>query len=483
MNKIWNLSPTQKYPSLTDDLSCDVAVVGGGLTGVLCAHRLAVRGLSVVLLERHTIAHAESRTARSTAKATVAQEGIYSTLREHRSTEASRKYAAANLAGLRYLRELLPPTAEREMYLYALHGERRLQREFLALRENGIPCDYQTDAPLPFPVTAAIRIPGQLSFDPAELLRNICAMENFRVYENSPVTAAGSHTVFCNGHTVTAGQVLLATNYPQFCESAGISLKLYRKTSYAVAVRCADGFRMRDVLAYGIDGGYGYRLAKDGELLIVSGETHRGTDAPNVEERLRTAAKNASCGELDVVETWSNNDGYTHDGLPYIGKLHNGMAIACGYGAWGMTNAAGAAVLLTEQICGSNVWYEDIFSPYRNFLRGGTSSFAEHMTTATGGMMRTFASPPEEYASKVRTGQAEIINYHGKRAGAYRDENGELHVVNLRCPHRGCELTWNTADRTWDCPCHGSRFSYTGACLSNPAEEGIGLDSESRIEI
>ncbi len=475
MYPIFKPSPHSSHPRLTESLSCDAVVIGGGLTGVLCAHRLAGRGLSVVLLEEHTVAHEQSHTARSTAKATVAHEGIYSFLREHRSAEVSRKYAASNLAGLRYLRELADPSEEREMYFYALHGERRLQREFLALRENGIPCSYDRSAPLPFPVTAAVRLPGQLALNPTELIREICAANSFRVFEHSPVTAVGRHSVVCNGQTVTAGQVIVATNYPVFCESSGMPLKLYRKTSYAVAVRCKNGFRMRDVMAYGIDGGYGYRYTRDGDILIVSGETHRGTDAPNAEDRLLEAAKQAAHGDAELVTAWSNNDTYTHDGLPYAGMLHNGVAVACGYGAWGMTNAAGAAVLLTELICGKEVWYADIFTPYRNFLRGGTTSFSEHMGVAAGGMMRTFASPPEEYASKVRPGEAAVIQYHGKRAGAYREENGELHVVSLRCPHKGCALEWNAADRTWDCPCHGSRFGFTGECLSNPAETGIGL--------
>ncbi len=475
MHPIFHLPPHPTHPRLTESLSCDAVVIGGGLTGVLCAHRLAVRGLSVVLLEEHTIAHEQSHTARSTAKATVAHETIYSDLREHVSAEVSRKYAAANLAGLRFLRELTDPSRERPMYLYALHGERRLRREFLALRENGIFCEYDRSAPLPFSVTAAVRLPGQLLLDPAELLRDLCSRGDFRVFENSPVTAVSPHSVICNGQTVTAGQVIVATNYPMFCESSGMPLKLYRKTSYAVAVRCGDGFNMDDVMAYGIDGGYGYRFAGDGDILVVSGETHRGSDAPNAEERLLEAAKHAAKGTIETVAAWSNNDGYTHDGLPYVGMLRSGVAVACGYGAWGMTNSAGAAVLLTEQICGKPVWYADVFSPYRNFLRGGTPSFTEHMTVAAGGMMRTFASPPEEYASEVRPGEAAVIQYHGKRAGAYREENGELHVVSLRCPHKGCALEWNAADKTWDCPCHGSRFSYTGECLSNPADTGIGL--------
>ena len=474
MNKIWNFPEGPRFPALSENLTCDAAVIGGGLTGVLCAHALAGRGLSVALFEEQTVAHEGSKSARSTAKATVAHEVIYSTLAEEISAEASRKYAAANLAGLRFLKSIADACDTRDMYLYALHGERRLRREFLAMRENGIACEYLTDAPLPFPVTAAVRIPDQLALDPVRLAGDLCTAGHFKVFEHSAVTAAGRHSLTCNGHTVTARHVIAATNYPVFHEAA-MPLKLARKASYAAAVRCAKGFRMADVMAFGADGGFGYRFAQNGGLLIVSGETHRGAAPPNAGERLLRAARDAAEGEIEIVRQWSNNDGYTHDGIPYAGMLRCGIHIACGFGAWGMTNSASAAVILAEQICGSGVWYGDLFSPYRNFLRGGSSQFTEHMTVAVSGAMRTMSAPPDRYASEVARGHAEVINYHGRRAGAYRDHDGHLHVVGLRCPHLGCSLEWNPEEKTWDCPCHGSRFDYTGKCLSNPADTGIAL--------
>ncbi len=476
------------HPPLTDDCSCDTAVIGGGITGVLCAHALALRGLSVLLLEEHTIAHAGSKTARSTAKATVAHGRLYSALAETVSDEASRKYAAANLAGLRFLHSIADASSSvgqvRDMYLYALHGERLLRREFCAMRNGGIVGEYLIggDVPLPFPTAAAIRLPGQLALDPAELCRTLCEMGHFRVCEHSPVTAvirqaAGRHSLLCCGHTVTARHIVDTTNYPCFGSAgAGLPLKLFRQSSYAAAVRCDDGFRMPDIMAFGIDGGYGYRYAPDGQTLIVSGETHRGAAAPGAGKRLLRAAKSAAMGEISVLRQWANSDSYTHDGIPCIGQLRNGVFIACGFGAWGMTNAASAALILAEQIGGRRLWYDDLFSPGRNFLRGGSTQFAEHLHTTVSGVLRTVAAPPDCYAGEVACGCAAIINYHGKRAGAYRDSDGRLYVVDLRCPHLGCSLEWNPEERSWDCPCHGSRFDYTGTCLSNPAVRGISLE-------
>ncbi len=486
MEKIWTYKTNTSYPELTEDLKCDAAIIGGGLTGVLCAHLLATRGLSVALFEEKTIGHEGCKSARSTAKATVAHELIYSELAENISPEVSRKYASANLAGLRFLRSLLECRGSRDMYLYALHGERRLRREFMYMQENGIKCEYlnfasdkpsnHNDKILPFPAVAAIRLPEQMMLDPVKLMQDVCAMGHFKVFEHSEVTSAGSSSLTCNGHTVTAEHVILATNYPAFHEVSGTPLKLSRKTSYAVAVRSAEGFKFPDVMAFGADGGYGYRYACGGKALIVSGETHRGAPSPNASERLLRAACEISSGGVEVVQRWSNNDTYTHDSIPYAGRLHCGIYVACGYGAWGMTNSASAALILAEQVCGDGIWYDDIFSPYRNFLRGGAAEFAEHVTVAVGGAARTFSAPPDAYANDVKRGHAEIINYRGKRAGAYRDFSGNLHVVALRCPHLGCSLEWNAEELTWDCPCHGSRFSYTGECVSNPANAGIGVE-------
>jgi len=141
-----------------------------------------------------------------------------------------------------------------------------------------------------------------------------------------------------------------------------------------------------------------------------------------------------------------------------------------------MTNSAAMAIVTAEQICGRELWYADAFSPRRNFLRGGTAEFSEHIQTAVGGVVKQMSSAPDVYPGEVKTGHAETVVIHGKRAGAYRDDKGEFHLVSLKCPHLGCSLEWNLADKTWDCPCHGSRFSYTGECLSNPANRGIKIE-------
>lgn len=470
MKPIWKEAGGH-YPRLEEDVHCSAAVVGGGLTGVILAYLLAERGMDTVLFEENTIA--SGKTGRSTAKVTLAHGFRYAEMAEKISPEAARKYAAANLAGFRFYEEHLPGVRRQEMFLYALYGERRLRREFHAMTENGIRAEYVAgDAvPLPFPVAGAIRLPDQFAMDPVAFAEDLCRRGNFTVYENSPVTEVTGHSLTCAGHRVEAEHVIVCTNYPRGVPGSMAPVKLSRKSSCAVRMRQEGGFDFPRVMAFGADGGYGYRFGSGAcaEDLLVSGETSRGAPSPNAVQRMvetvRTFAPRA-----EVVENWVNNDTYTHDGIPYAGQLSSGVWIACGYGAWGMTNAASAAVLLADGICGRECWYGDVFSPKRNFLKGGSAEFTEHLSTAVGGGMKRLSQPPKKNARDLVPGEAAVVNVSGKRMGAYRDEEGEVHLVNLRCPHLGCEMEWNGEEKTWDCPCHGSRFRYTGECLSHPAE-------------
>ena len=475
MAEIWK-SYGQTYPTLTENLKCGVAVVGGGLTGAILAYLISKRGLDVALLESNTVA--SGKTARSTAKVTVAHRFKYADLAEKISLEASRKYAAANLEGLRFFGDLLGDREKNDMYLYSLYGERRLRREYYAMTENGIVCDYLDGdrVPLPFKTEGAVRLPDQYAIDPVRFCHSLLRSSSVRVFENSPAEIVDEHLLVCREYKITADKIALCTNYPLHLPSFSAPLKLSRKTSSAVKLYCENGFPIpRNVIAYGADGGYGYRYSTDPRELIVSGETTHGTPTPLEAERLVSAVKRFAHAAT-VVESWTNNDTYTHDGLPYSGKVGSGIWLACGYSAWGMTNSAAMAIIAAEQICGREPWYADVFSPRRNFLKGGVADFSEHIRTAARGLVTQMSSPPDTYPAEVKEGQAEVVTSHGKRAGAYRDKDGRLHLVSLKCPHLGCSLQWNPADKTWDCPCHGSRFSYTGKCISNPANRGIKID-------
>ncbi len=475
MSVIWKTGGIT-YPQVSKNIKCGVAVVGGGLTGVILAYLLARRGIDVALFEANSIG--SGKTGRSTAKVTVAHGYKYAALCEDLSPEVARKYAAANMNGLRFYSEHLGERDKKIMLLYSLYGQRRLLKEYSAMRESGIPCQW-IDAPavpLPFKTEGAVKLTDQYAIDPVRFADSLCRLGRFKVFENSPVEVVDAHLLVCGGHTITADHVAVCTNYPTHVPASVAPIKLSRKISLAVKLRSEGGFSIPfGVMAFGVDGGYGYRHGDDPREIIVSGETSRDMPTPLAEERLARAARRLA-PDAEIMESWTNNDTYTHDGLPYSGRLHSGIWVACGYSAWGMTNSAAMAKIAAEQICGHDLWYADIFSPNRNFMKGGSREFSNHMQTAVSGMMKQMSSPPPTSPAEIEADHAAVVASRGKRTGAYRDPNGALHLVSLKCPHLGCELQWNPTDKTWDCPCHGSRFSYTGECVSNPATKGIRLE-------
>ncbi|MBP3378974.1 MAG: FAD-dependent oxidoreductase [Clostridia bacterium] len=475
MHEIWSLS-REAYPQVGGNIKCGVAVVGGGLTGVILAYLLSKRGMDVALFEANKIASGKS--GRSTAKVTVAHGYKYAELHSNLSADVARKYAAANMDGLRFFRDHLGEREKKIMLLYSLYGQRRLMKEYSAMRECGIPCQWMdaAEVPLPFKTEGAIKLTDQYAIDPVRFADSLCRLGRFKVYENSPAEVVDSHLLVCGGHTITADCVAICTNYPTHVPTSAAPIKLSRKTSLAVKMHSDSGFSIPfGVMAYGVDGGYGYRHGDDPREIIISGETSREAPTPLAEERLIRAAL-AIAPDAKIVDIWTNNDTYTHDGLPYSGRLSSGIWVACGYSAWGMTNSAAMAIVAAEQISGHDPWYADVFSPGRNILRGGSRELATHMQTAVSGMVKQMSSPPQVSPAEIEAGHAAVVSSRGKRAGAYRDTDGSLHLVSLKCPHLGCELQWNPADKTWDCPCHGSRFTYTGECVSNPANKSIRIE-------
>jgi len=482
----WKIAPAdvREYPALNSDIRCSCLIIGGGLCGMTAAYLLGQRGIDTVLIEKERIGN--GKTAGTTAKATVCHNTAYSDISEKLGAESARKYAAANLAGLKLLQNLSGEYScdarTADMYLYSIYGERRIWREYIAMRDIGIDCELiKEDSAenygfeLPVKIKSAVRIKNQLAFHPMKLLHGIVEHSKAKIYEQTEAVgiSSGTHHHIVkvkNGHTISAGKVIIATNYPVLVPKNLNFIKLYRETSYAAAVK---GLPTLSGMYYGIDGGYAYRSHED--VLIVSGERHRGAASGKSCEKLVEQARALFGTENpEVTAAWSNNDCYTHDGVPYVGSIGDGIFIASGFSAWGMTNSAAAAIILSHLTAGEKLWYADIFNPSRNVLKSGGESLYSHIAVSVGGMAKNL-TVPEHTVSEIAPGSAGIVSYNGRRAGAYRDNEGKVHLVSVKCPHLGCSLEWNPASLTWDCPCHGSRFSYDGKCISEPANNGIQL--------
>lgn len=345
---------------------------------------------------------------------------------------------------------------------------RALRDEYHAARELGIPAERKKETELPFPVEEALYFPEQACFHPLKFLRVLA--EGVQVFENTRVMQAGPHVLVTNRGRVRAGKIVFACHYPFVNRPGYYFLRMHQERSYVVALEGAA--RMRGMYL-GIDR-EGFSFRTSGNLLLLGGGGHRTGETPckkPYESLLHRAEQ--YWPEARKRAQWSAQDCMTLDGIPYIGKFGWGTEdwfVATGFGKWGMTSSMAAALILTDLVCGRENPYAEVFSPQRLHAASSAKTFFRNGIYASAGLLRENVMPPKEQADQIRPGEGGIVEYKGKKRGIYKNEKGQIFVVSTKCPHMGCQLAWNPEEKSWDCPCHGSRFDYQGRLLNEPAQ-------------
>ena len=471
MESLWSKSVTfRKRAALEGDIKVNTAVIGGGIAGLLTAYRLRERGIDAVVLEAKEIC--SGQTENTTAKITSQHGIIYSKIETGYGRAAAKHYAALNQKAISDYEKIINEKniechfERKKAYLYTLHDRAEIEKEASAARQAGINCGVVTNTELPFPVKAALVFDNQAQFNPLEFLLPIS--EELRIYENTPVTKTVGNVLYTDKGTVTARNIVFACHYP-FVNFPGLYfLRMSQERSYVVSTEwngTLDGMY--------IDAGNGLSFRSYENQLLIGGGAHRTGEAPENDPFEMLVKKGKMLfPEFNETARWSAQDCISLDGIPYIGDFScasKNVFVATGFNKWGMTTSMAAANIISDMICGKENHRNWIFSPSRFSPVAGAKNFC----TNTGETVKGFAKHlkgTEFTAEGVRNGEARRIKYNGKKAGAYRDENGELFVVSLKCPHLKCELNWNGATKTWDCPCHGSRYDYKGNLLDNPAQ-------------
>ena len=462
------------FPRLSEHLITDVAVIGGGMAGLLTAFSLHRAGLRVVVLEEDRIAGGATGhcTARLSAQHGLCCERLLRDFGEH----LARQYVMAQLHAVKQYRDLIATLGvdcaltEQTSRVYAAPNGPDLSREYAAALLLGAPVELQAVQGLPFPVREAVCFTQQASFEPTPLFRAL--LPGLAVYEHSPARDIRGRLVRCDGGSVEASEIVVATRYPMLERWGFYHLRLRQEQAYLLELEGAPP----------IDGWYldadtkGWSLQQRGDKLLLSGGLHRcGENRGDSYERLRAQAK-LWFPEAHETGAWSSQDCVTMDGLPYIGRYGSAtphLHVAAGFGRWGMTNSMVAATLITAEILGNHYPYADVFSPSRFFPSASIEAMMEGALYAARGKKRRLFTAAEQATSDIAPGHGGIVRYHGKQYGVYRDERGGLYAVSPVCPHRGCALEWNDDEKTWDCPCHGSRFDYTGKRLYHPAKAAL----------
>lgn len=480
-------TPKTEYPSLEEDLKVDIAIIGGGITGIACAYLLGRKGVRTAIIEADRIA--QGTTGHTTAKITSQHGLFYSKIKNQVSGELAQQYAHANEAAIATIEKIIAEHGiqcdfiPQASYVYTMDDKYidQISGEANAASSLGIKASYLEEIPLPFQIKAAVRFDGQAQFHPRKFilpLANEIVTGGSRIFEQSRIVNIeenGSYTLITEkGKRITAEKVILASHYPCYNKNGMYFARIYPERSYVVAIKAKEPYP-GGMYITAEEPGRSLRSqpSEKGELILIGGEHHKtgqGGDTSRHYEALADFANDIFTVE-DIPYRWSTQDCMTLDDLPYTGHFTSktpNMFIATGYGKWGMTNSIASAMILRDLIIHGKSPWQDVYNPSRQTATASAKNFIVENLNVAGKLIEGKISPiPEE--AHIRPGEGKIIEADGQRSGAYRDEQGTLHVVDTTCTHMGCELNWNSAEKSWDCPCHGSRFTYEGDIIEGPA--------------
>lgn len=432
MDSIWREGvKLPEFPELRENKKVDVLIIGGGMTGILCAHFLKERGVGYMLAEAGKIC--SGTTGNTTAKITAQHSLIYDKILKSRGLEAAAMYLHANLDAVEKFAELCEGVdcdfERKTSYVYSADSLRKLEKEADALAKIGYYSELTDRTELPFPVAGAIAFNNQAQFNPLKFISHIAPglkiRENTRIAEFRQNEKGENTAVTEKGKTIAFKKAIFATHFPMNNKHGLYFLKLYQHRSYVIAIKGAS--KIHGMYVDEDKKGLSLRGYKD--RLLIGGGSHRTGKKGGDWQELRDFAHRHY---PDSKETafWAAQDCMSLDGVPYIGPYSGNMPgcfVATGYNKWGMTSSMAAAMLLSDMVTERENPYAKVFSPSRSMIK------------------------PQIFLN----GCEAVKNL--------------LTPTTKRCPHMGCALKWNMTEQTWDCPCHGSRFDKEGNVLDNPA--------------
>ncbi|MFO1442578.1 FAD-dependent oxidoreductase [Bacillus sp. Bva_UNVM-123] len=488
----WREIEQPTFGKLTEHTSTDVAIIGGGITGITAGLLLVKEGYKVTILEAGSVL--TGTTGHTTAKITAQHGLIYDELINHFGVEKAKLYYEAQNSALNFIRQTVSEKqidcdfSNEDAIIYATTDEyaHKVETEMDAYAKLGIASTTADSIPFDIQTKSVIVMKNQAQFHPLKYLRQL--LDRFTeaggmVYEHTTATdiGEGDHPVVItrDGHRVNCKHVIVASHFP-FVDMMGFYFaRMYASRSYVLGVKTEKDFP--GGMYYSADmptRSLRFTPYNGDKLILVGGEGHKTGQGINMIKHYEALEEFAekTLKITDYPYRWSAQDLITLDKVPYIGQItanKHGILVATGYRKWGMTNGTAAALLLKDIIMEKDNPYRDLFNPSRFQADPSLKKVISINTDVAGHLIKGKLELVPKEPSEVANDEGAVVMVNGKRAGAYRDTEGKLHLVDTTCTHLGCETEWNDAERTWDCPCHGSRYSYNGEVLNGPTKRPL----------
>lgn len=491
---LWRESVNLKtFPELDQSMKADVGIVGGGITGLTAAYLLSKQNVKVALVDGSQILN--GTTGHTTAKITAQHGLIYDEFIQHFGTEKTLLYYKAGEEAKNLIKKLIDEHSiscdysSEESYIYTNDDNyiKQLENEKKAYDKLNIPGELTENIPLDIPVKSALVMNNQAQFHPLEYLKVLtekCVEQGVKIYENTTALdveySKHPSIVTGDGHRINCSYIISASHFPFYDRQSFYFSRMYPERSYLIAVKSPTTFPGGMYINAESPTRSIRKVSMDGDdIWLIGGENHKTGQGKSMIEHYNAlhefAKKHISIDTF--LYRWSAQDLTTMDKLPYIGrttKKEENVFTATGFRKWGMTNGTIAAKIISDLIVNKSSPYEDLFTPSRFQADPSLRKFISINADTAKHMLKGKLDNTKERVAELSPDEATVTRIKGQRTGVYKDQNKQLHMVDTTCTHMGCEVEWNSGDRTWDCPCHGSRFSYTGEVIEGPAKKPLG---------
>ncbi len=505
MKSYWIESKKSKqYENLKENIETDICIIGGGLTGITTAYYLNQYKIRNIILEKDRIC--SRTTGHSTAKVTSQHGLFYKYLIDSKGEEFAKKYYEANEEAIKNIENIINQEKiecefeKQSAYVFAqtLEGMQNIKDEIGAVKQIGGNVNLveaqdiainkiKKEENNPMKALIAIEFPNQAQFNVYKYgtgLAEICEKRQTKIYEKSKVIGMseaekGYEIYLENGSIVKTKYVVIATKYPIIDIPGYHFLKMYQETANVIVVDPKDKV---------LEGMYINEESptislrkikdKDKDYLIVAGFEHKTgakIDLSNSYEYLKKVAQNLY-PKSEIKYQWNTEDCIPLDKIPYIGEFSKNMEhvyVGTGYKEWGMTTSNIAANIIVDKIMEKDNKYADIFSATRLEPIKNRKELGNMIKESVQSVIINKLKSPKETIEQLQENEGGIVEVDGEKVGVYKNEKGEIFKVKPVCQHLGCELSWNNLDKTWDCPCHGSRYDYKGNLIYGPSVKNL----------